>query len=184
MTLFNHTVEYSTELFEEETGGQFIELRKAIVEYDDFWGERRTHVFAAPSDLWTTVKVGGTASAGVPPSMGIVTDVRQGVFRTVWVQDAVGEITCSCLPTGDDFQAGDTGLVVEHMRHDSGEYGTFRKCIMRNLPAGANPNLHSVNLLLFNGDEQVGVIHLDPYLEGVANYDDMDLSALDGWLAQ
>jgi len=174
MTLFNHTVEYSTEMLQSEVDGLPVEIRKAIVEFDDFWGKRRTHLIAAPSDLWTRVKVGGTASAGCPPLAGMVTDVKQGIFRTVWMPNISNEVTCYCLPADDNLQVGEKGLVVDHMRHDPEQYGTFEKCIMRDIPAGSNPNLHSVNLILFKDDELIGVIHVDPYVIAAPNYDDVD----------
>jgi hypothetical protein len=124
--------------------------------------------------LWTAIKIGGTASAGCPPLTGMVTEVREGIFRTVWIPSMGGEVICYCLPTDDDLKVGDKGLVIEHMRHEPGQYGTFDKCIMRDIPAGSNPNLHSINLILFQGDEQIGVIHLDPYIITPANYDDVD----------
>jgi len=175
MALFNYTVKYSVEPVNKGADGGPVELRKAVVEFDDFWGQRRTHTIIAPSDLWTEVKVGGTASTGDFPVGGVVTKVRVGsIFRTVWMPDIDSEAICYCLPTDDDLRVGDTGLVVEHMRHEPGQYGTFERCIMRNIPAGASPNLHSVNLILLKDGEQIGIIHLDPYSINAANYDDMD----------
>jgi hypothetical protein len=174
MTLFNYTVEYSVELFDDETNGESVTLRKAVVEFDDFWGKRRTHIIRAPSDLWTSVKVGGTASAGCPPLQGMITGVRQGIFRTVWVAGINREVDCYCLPVDDNPQVGDTVLVVEHMRHEMDQYGTFEKCILRNPPMDSNPNLHSINLIILNDNDQVGIIHLDPYVDTAPNYDDMD----------
>ncbi len=92
--LFNNTVKYSVEVSEEEVGGTVTKLRKAIVEFDDFWGKRRTYTILAPSDLWTEVKVGGTASTGDSPLAGVVTEVKLGsIFRTVWIPDLNSYVT-------------------------------------------------------------------------------------------
>lgn len=175
MTLFNYTVEYSVELFDDETNGESVTLRKAVVEFDDFWGERRTHIVRAPSNLWTEVKVGGTASAGCPPLQGMITGAGRGIFNTVWIAGMNEAMSCYCLPVDDDPQMGDTVLVVEHMRHEMGQYGTFEKCILRNPPIDSNPNLHSINFIILNNNDQVGIIHLDPYINTAPNYDDMDI---------
>ena len=181
--LFNNTVKYSVEVSEEEVGGTVTKLRKAIVEFDDFWGKRRTYTILAPSDLWTEVKVGGTASTGDSPLAGVVTEVKLGsIFRTVWIPDLNSYVTCYCLPVEDDFQIGDTGLVVEHMRHEPGQYGKFNRCIMRDMPAGLSPNLHSINLIVFKECEQIGMIHLDPYIMYPGNYDDMDTDIRDKFI--
>lgn len=173
MTLFNHTIEYVVEDWEDV--GDVTPMRTAIITYDDFWGNRQSYKITAPPDVWTEVKVGGTASAGASPPVGVVTDIiEDGVFRKVWIPE-MHEITCLCLPLDDDFNIGDTGLVVDYMHHERDSYGLFSKAIMRNLPVGANPNLHSINLLIFNGGDQVGVIHLDPYIAKDANYDHLDI---------
>lgn len=178
MTLFNHTIEYSVELSQNEVDGQSVQFRKAIVGFDDFWGKRRSHVVVAPADLWTTITVGGTASAGVSPLAGMVTGVKQGIFRTVWISGAGNEEICYCLPGDDNLEIGDQVSVVEHMRHEPGLYGTFEKCIMRDIPIGADPNLHSINLILFKDNDPIGVIHLDPYIITAFNHDDIDLDLL------
>ena len=178
MKLFNHTIEYSVELSQDKANGQSVEFRKAIIGFDDFWGKRRSHVIIAPSELWTKVKVGGTASAGCPPLVGMVTNMRQGIFRTVWMPNTNNAITCYCLPVDDDLKIGEKGLVIDHMRHEPDRYGTFEKCIIRDLPTGSNPNLHSINLILFKDNDQVGVIHLDPYIITAPNHDDIDLNRL------
>jgi len=183
MALFNYTVKYSVEVSKEEVDGAAIELRKAIIEFDDFWGRRRTYTILAPADLWTGVKVGGTASTGDNPSVGVVTKVKSGsIFRTVWIPDLDSYVTCYCLPVDDDFQIGDTGLVVEHMRHEPEQYGKFDLCIMRDIPAGLSPNLHSINLIVFKNNEQIGMIHLDPYIVYPGNYDDMDVGVRDRFI--
>ena len=161
------------ERFKDETNGAPVEFKKAMIRFDDFWGERRTHIVAAPSHLWTHVKVGGTASAGCPPLQGMITGVGKGIFRKVWISDIRVEMNCYCLPVEDNPQIGDKVLVIEHMRHEQEQYGTFEKCILRNPPSGANPNLHSINLIIFNYHDQVGIIHLDPYIITAPNYDDM-----------
>ena len=49
---------------------------------------------------------------------------------------------------------------------------------MRDIPVGSDPNLHSDNLILFKDNDQIGTIHLDPYVIIDPNYDDIDLDLL------
>jgi hypothetical protein len=182
MVLFNHTIEYSIEVLGSEIREHSIPMRRATIRYDDFWGYRRHHSLWGPADMWDEIKIGGTASAGVVPVVGVVSKIENGIFRKVWLPDTDNEISCYCLPVDDNLQVGDTGLVIDHMRHDSGMYGTFEKCIIRNIPAGADTNLHSVNIVVLQQNDQVGVIHLDPYVITISNYDDMNADIRDKFI--
>jgi len=174
MAFFNHTIEYETDHSEDILSGDIFNLRKAKVEYDDFWGRRCARTLVGPIDLWTNVKIGGTASTGGMPKPSVVTR-DLGSKCQVWDQDS-REAICQILPVLDLVRVGDRGFIFEHMRHDRGSYGVFEKCFTRQMPQHATPGLHSINFIIMNNDEEVGVIRVDPYIEGMLNFDGFTLA--------
>lgn len=170
MPLFDHTIEYLA---------QGEDIKTAVVSYKDIFDTTCIYRFTAPSNLWTRVKIGGTMSAGGAVIQGIVQEVTYPRHKVVSQE---GVFYCHTLPLHKPIQIGDPAIIFEHMQHSApGAYGGFLHAMIANASEAIidQLSLHSINIIVYNKNQQVGVIHIDPFTS-TPNYDDMNLLLEDG----
>jgi hypothetical protein len=181
MTLFNHEIEYlpvySYSGIQQDNYG--LDIRIGIVSYDNLLGERCRYVFGAPSGLWTSLTVGGTASAGGTVLFGIVSEV--GDFLHKILTDS-GELTCYVLPHRTPVSLGANAVVFDHLLHSSVQRDQdFTKGMVINPSSGLIDQLgiHSINVMVWKDATQLGTIRIDPFTQ-VACYENLQLEMSSG----
>jgi len=174
MNFFNHEIEYlSTYTYDGiESEYQGKEIRQAIVHYDNLLGVRCKYYFAAPSDLWDQLIVGGTMSAGGVFVPGIVSDVSGAQYTVTSIGFRLSQHPA--MPSSERLMIGEKVIIFDHMEHSEKQFGVFTKCITPRLDLGDKLNVHSINVIVRNSDVAVGVIHLDPF-DNTPNYDELTL---------
>lgn len=175
MTLFNHTIEYLP--LNVSVGDMLIrrdiDIRTAKVEYDNILGERCEYWFNAPASAWTKLTIGGTMSTGGLMTPGIVHSTSCSKYK---VRTTRGDYHCYTLPLGQKLKVGTVVVVFDHMDHAGRAYGQFSSALVVDPDKDLlnSLHLHSVNVIVWNEDVQVGTIHIDPFINQ-PNYDDFSM---------
>lgn len=170
MRIFNHQIEYEDAWVYQGVLDEYkgMEIRTAIVEYDDAFQNRCQFKLSLPADLWTHIKVGGTMSTGGLIQQGLISRVNKPRHD---VTTPNGMMQCYHLPLHAPIQQGQSAVVFDHMRHDPCHYGSFLPAVTTLPIAPEMLNVHSVNIIIQNNDAVVGVVHIDPFTQQ-ANFDE------------
>lgn len=180
MTLFNHEIEY---LPIWPYGGldklnyvREIEIRSAIVSYDNLFGRRCEYRFHAPADIWTRLVVGGMMSTGGLKSFGIISKISEGYV----VQSSnLGETKHSYILHTEKPEIGQQVIIFDVADHEEGMFGEFYTAATNQLEIAELLDIHSINIMVYNESTHIGTVHIDPFF-GTINYDEFKLM-VDGY---
>ena len=174
MTLFNHEIEYLPtyrydgldELYEG------MDIRAAIVSYDNLLGVRCKYRFDAPAHMWDAIKVGGMASTGGIKTLGVVSDIHPGCYS---VQSSMlGETRHGVIPTSEQLVVGQQVMIFDLMEHVPEHLGEFITVITPRLDIAQDLDVHSIKVLIWLNGDHIGSVHLDPFSD-LANHDELKL---------
>ena len=179
MTLFNHEIEYLPiyryDGLDELYDG--MDIRAAIVSYDNLLGVRCTYRFDAPAHMWDTLKVGGMASTGGIKTIGVVSDIHLGSYS---IQSAtLGKTRHGVVPSNEQLEVGQQVMVFDVMEHTPGNLGEFTTMVTPRLDIAPNLEIHSIKVLIWQNSDHLGSVHIDPFSD-VANHDQLELKFEDG----
>lgn len=174
MKLFNHEIEYlPVHLYDGiDEAYQGLDIRSAVVTYDNLLGVRCQYYFHAPADVWTNLRVGGMASTGGVKSIGVIADIDHDHCV---VQSAIqGESRHNLVFGTEAPQIGQQVVIFDSMLHDPEHHGEFAQAITNRLDLMDVLDVHSINILVLREGTHIGTIHLDPFVN-TPNYDDLEL---------
>lgn len=182
MSFFNHVIEYLPvcDYLGSTLQYQGTRVRRVIIYYDNILGQRREYRFAAPENLWTHIRVGGTKSNSSAFTVGVLATMLPPKYSVLIDVDT--QVWCYAIQRNMNFYVGQKVIVFDHMEHTiPGDYGKFNKALITRLDIADQLDLHSVNIIIFQDYRPIGTIHIDPLLD-TPNYDDCKIQLVDGRL--
>ena len=172
MTLFNHEIEYLPTYrydgLDELYDG--MDIRAAIVHYDNLLGVRCRYRFDAPAHMWDIIKIGGMASTGGIKTVGVVSDIHHGCYSVK--SSMLGETRHGAVPHAEQLEIGQQVMIFDMMEHGAEHLGEFVTVITPRFDIVQDLDVHSIKVLVWREGNHIGSIHLDPFSE-LANYDDL-----------